>query len=328
MNMGPSFRSYVLEDAGASVLLLPLPDIAPKFMEAAFELAGQKIEVTGVFLLREGNAEQLRAGPRGAIEFWSYLGPPEEVKGPIKAPEVRLEALVTRPGDRDGQTITVVGQFRGRNLYGDLPARSQRDSDDWVIKDDVFAIWISDHKPKGDGFALDAGLKRDTGKWLEIVGKPDTRGGVTYLRAIRVALATAPSATARAQPSPPPPERPKLPPVVVFATPLDGEAIAPDARFSVQFSKDMDQASFQGRVLLRYAGPIMPGDRGFSDLRLSYDEGRRALMIDPGGYLRPGRDVELLLLPGITDTDGLTLRPRSGSAGEEAVDILRFNVAG
>jgi hypothetical protein len=279
-------------------------------------------------MLREGNAEQLRAGPRGAIEFWSFLGPPEEIKGPIRAPEITLEALVTRPGDRDGQTIRVVGQFRGKNLYGDLPARSQRDADDWVIKDDVFAIWIAGRKPKGDGFALDSGLKRDTGKWLEVVGKPETRAGVTYLRAIRVALTTAPSATAQAQPPPPPPERPKLPPVVVFAIPLDGEAITPDAQFAVQFSKDMDQASFQGRVLLRYAGPVMPGDRGFGDVRLTYDEGRRALMIDPGDYLRPGREVELLLLPGIADTDGLALSPRSGSAVEEAVDVLRFLVAG
>jgi hypothetical protein len=222
----------------------------------------------------------------------------------------------------------VVGQFRGKNLYGDLPAKSQRDSADWVIKDDVFAIWISGRKPKGDGFALDSGLKRDTGKWLEVVGKPETHAGVTYLRAVRVSFATAPSATAKAQPPPPPPERPKLPPVVVFALPIDGDAVTPDARFSVQFSKDMDQASFDGRVVLRYAGPTLPGDRGFADVRLSYDEGRRALTVDPGDYLRPGRDVELLLLPGIADTDGLTLSPRNGSAGEEAVDVLRYRVAG
>jgi hypothetical protein len=199
-----------------------------------------------------------------------------------------------------------------------------------VIKNGAFAIWISGRKPKGDGFSLDTGLKRDTGKWLEVVGRPVTRNGVTYLQAVRVSLGAPPSAGTQAQLPSPPPERPKLPPVVVFAIPLDGEAeVSPDARFRVQFSKDRDQASFDGRVLLRYAGPPRPGDRGFADVRLSYDEGRRALTVDPGDNLRPGRDVELLLLPGIADTDGLTLAPRNGGgAGEEAVDVLRYRVSG
>ena len=35
---------------------------------------------------------------------------------------------------RDGQLVRVSGQFRGRNLYGDLPARSQLDRDDWVVR--------------------------------------------------------------------------------------------------------------------------------------------------------------------------------------------------
>jgi hypothetical protein len=329
MDMGPSFRSYVFSEAGVTVLLLPLPEVAPAFMEAAIQFVGQKVEVTGVFTRTQGNAEELQSRPRGAIEFWSYLGPPEEVKGPIKAPDVTLEALVTLPGRRDGQTIRVVGQFRGKNLYGDLPARSQRDSADWVIKDDVYAVWVSGRKPKGEGFALDAGLKRDTGKWLEVIGRPETRGGVTYLRAVRVSLASPPSATAQAQPPSPPPERPKVPPVVVFALPLDGETeVALDELFWVQFSKDMDKTSFDGRVVLRYAGPVLPGDRGFGDVRLEYDEGRRALIVDPGDRLRPGRDLELLLLPGIADIDGLPLIPRNGGADEEAVDVLRFSISG
>lgn len=325
------FRNYVLEEGlTVSVQLLPVPELAAHFDSEALQMVGQKVEVTGVF--RAGSTPTEGAsgtGPRGIIQFWSFQGPPEEVKGPLKALEVTLEALVTRLGRRDGQTVRVVGQFRGKNLYGDLPARSQRDSADWVIKDDLFAVWVSGRKPKGDGFALDAGLKRDTGKWVEVVGRPETRGGVTYLRAVRVSLAAPPSATAQAQPPPPPPERPKLPPVVVFALPLDGAAdVSPDARFRVQFSKDMDQASFQGRVVLRYVGPALPGDRGFADVRLSYDEGRRALIVDPGDNLRPGRDVELLLLPGISDIDGLTLTPRNGSADEEAVDVLRYRVSG
>jgi hypothetical protein len=219
----------------------------------------------------------------------------------------------------------VVGKFRGRNLYGDMPSKSGRDSDDWVIKNDVFAVWVTGKKPKGSGWVLDSGLKRDTGKWIEVVGRPETRGGVTYVRAMQLALTSPPTPTAEAQPPPPPPEKPKVPPVVVFALPLDGEAEVPeDSRFVVQFSKDMDEQTFKGHVVLRYVGPVRPGDRTFEGLRLSYDGGRRALTVDPGDVLRPGRQIELLLLPGIADVDGLQLIPRPGRQIDGAVDLLHF----
>lgn len=243
-----------------------------------------------------------------------------------------LEHLVKNPGSKDGATVRVVGKFRGHNLYGDLPAKSQRRSSDWVIKDDLFAVWITGKKPKGGGFDLDAGLKRDTNKWIEVVGRPKTLNGVTYIEAQQLLLTTAPTATAEAQPPPPLPERPKVAPVVVFALPLDGEReVAPDARFVVQFSKDMDESTFEGRVRLRYIGPIQPGDRPFDAVKLTYDGGRRALTVDPGDVLKPGRRIELLLLPGIADIDGLTLLPRpdhvAGFGAVEAVDILRYLVA-
>jgi len=113
----------------------------------------------------------------------------------------------------------------------------------------------------------------------------------------------------------PPPSlapRPKKPPEVVFSLPLDGEAEVPlDSRFVVQFSKDMDEGTFDGHVMLRYAGPVLPGDRPFDGLRLLYDRGRRALMVDPGDVLRPRRQVELLLLPAEQLFDGMPLVPRA-----------------
>jgi hypothetical protein len=117
-------------------------------------------------------------------------------------------------------------------------------------------------------------------------------------------------------------------PVVVFALPLDGDSeVARDSRFVVQFSKDMDEATFAGHVLLRYAGPVLPGDRPFDGARLTYDEGRRALTVDPGDVLRPGRQVELILLPGIVDIEGLPLRGRKGPvADNDVVDVLRYLV--
>ena len=321
-------RAYVLRGGFSDeVQVAPVPDVASQFeLEGGARWMGQEVQVTGLFrvqdLVRGSGASRFR------IAFWGYVGPPEKGKdknAPIDAPIVGLEALVTKPGARDGQTVRVVGKFRGKNLYGDLPSRSERNTKDWVIKDELFAVWVTGKKPKGSGWELDAGLKRDTGRWIEVVGRPETSGGVTYIRAMQVNLTTPPTPTADAQPPPPPPERPKLPPVVVFALPLDGEReVPPDSRFVVQFSKDMDEGTFKDHVVLRYVGMRRPGDRLFDGARLTYDGGRRALTVDPGDVLRPGRQIELLLMPGILDVDGLALVPRPGRHLDGAVDALRY----
>jgi hypothetical protein len=333
MSTGSGRRLYLLRDMFTeAVLIYPMPEVAGNFESEAMTFMGSELEVTGVFNANRQAAGAPVAGTMlgGSIAFWEYVGPPQKpAKGVIDAKLVSLESLVSKAGSRDGATVKAVGKFRGRNLYGDLPVSSQRSNSDWVIKDDVYAVWVSGKKPKGDGWELDASLKRDTGKWIEVIGRVETRAGVTYLRAVHVGLTSPPTPTAQAQPPPPPPEKPKLPPVVVFALPLDGESDVPsNSRFVLQFSKDMNEESFKGNVLLRYAGPLLPGDRGFDGVKLSYDGGRRALTVDPGDLLRTGRRVELLLLPGILDLDGLALTPRPGRQFEEAVDVLRFEIGG
>jgi hypothetical protein len=322
-------RSYLLRGLLSEIQIAPVRDIQTEWETEALKMLGRDVEITGVFL--QANSQSMQTGqPAYGVQFWKWTGPPEPPpKGEIKATEVTLEKLVVTPGKRDGQTIRVVGKFRGRNLYGDLPVSTQRTTADWVIKDDLYAVWVTGRKPKGSGWELDSGLKRDTGKWIEVIGKPETMRGVTYIKAIRVMLTTPPrgGATAEVDPPPPPPERPKKPPVVVFALPLDGDGeVAQDSRFVVQFSKDMDEGTFAGHVLLRYTGPVMPGDRAFDGLKLTYDRGRRALTVDPGDVLRARRQVELILLPGISDIDGLPLVPRGTPSKADVVDILRYRV--
>jgi hypothetical protein len=325
-------RVYVLTSTfGAAATIQPISEISREWEDEALPMMGREVQVTGVLGVRESSADMVSNAPRFVITFWRYTGPPRE-STKDKSKLVSLASLLAQPGRHDGQTVRVVGKFRGRNLYGDLPVKSQRESADWVIKDDVYAVWVTGRKPKGDGFSLDAGLKRDTGKWMEILGRIETRGGVTYIRALNVNLAAPPSATATAAPPPAPPQRPKVPPVVVFALPLDGEAEVPaNAQFIVQFSKDMDEKTFDGHVLLRYVGPKLPGDREFDGLKLRYDHGLKALTVDPGDVLRAGRQLELILLPGILDTDGMSLTPRAVPArttAEGATDVLRFVVVG
>ena len=327
---GVGTNRYSLRDGyGNSVRLVPMANVASEFEQHARQWLGHDIEVTGLVSQETLKSSSVMQGELVIINFWGFVGPDDMDDGkPVEGKASSLETLVTKPGQQDGRVVRVVGKFRGRNLFGDLPLSSQRSTAEWVIKDDVFAVWVYGKKPKGGGWELDPTLKRDTEKWIEVIGKPETRRGITYIRAVRVAITTAPTPVADAKPMPPPPPRPKRPPVIVFALPLDGEAGVPtNSIFVVQFNKDMDMKTFDGKVQLRYAGPRLPGDREFDGLRVTYDEGRRALMVDPGDVLRPGRRVELILLPGIADVEGMPLTPRSPDAATGyAVDVLHYDV--
>jgi hypothetical protein len=308
---------------GGQVEIVPVGEVSYEFETDAKRWFGQEVQITGSV------SESTDArGHIVLIQFWKYLGPPDQdVRALKKANLVTVESLVLKPGGHDSQTVRVVGKFRGRNLYGDLPVRSQRNSSDWVIKDDVFAVWVTGMKPKGLGFDLDPSLKRDTEKWVMVLGRPETSGTMTYLRALEVEVTSAPTPIVQAPPPTSPPERPKVPPVVVFSLPLDGDREVPtDGRFQVQFSKDMNEQSFKGRVVLRYVGSALPGDRGLDEPKVTYDGGRRTLTVEPGDVLQPGRQIELILLPGIVDIDGLPLAARPGRPVGSAADVLRFQV--
>jgi hypothetical protein len=238
---------------GGYLQLVPVQEVGASWEQEARTFTGREVEITGgVESGQDTNGQNIVY-----LLFWSYLGPPDEKAARTSSTPLTLEELVTKPQRYEAKTVTVRGQFRGQNLFGDLPSASRERSADWVLKDDVFSVWVTGKKPKGPGWNLDAGLKRDTGKWLQVTGRVRVNGRVVTLQALDVALAKPPSAEAQAQapPPPPPPPRPRKPPVVVFGLPLDGERdIPPDTVFQVQFSKDMEESSFKDRVVFRYAG--------------------------------------------------------------------------
>jgi hypothetical protein len=329
LEMLPSTRGQRYSMRGmfnGRVVISPMPEAMNEFESQAPRWVGREVEVTGLF----GEGTDPDNGQRAYyIAVWGFLGPPDEKAARGQKPaDVTLEELVTKPGKLDGRMVRVKGQFRGQNLFGDLPSASRTRGADWVIKEDLFAAWVSGRKPRGAGWAFDPELKRDTGQWLVVSGRVSTRQGVVTIEAIEVAPTKDPGpAVQAAQPPPPPPPRPRKPPVVVFSLPLDGERdVPPNSVFHVQFSRDMDVASFQGRVVLRYAGRPQPGDRDLDAVKVSYDE-PRTLTVDPGDLLRPGRVIEILLLPGIVDVDGVPLETRPGLSAGGATDVLRFQIA-
>jgi len=171
------------------------------FHQAAFR-RGDEAEVVGAFANPEGqgsapparDAQSVTRTPTPALMpaqrgffFWSFhSGPPRE-KG-AESGWVSLESLVRRPDRYQKRTIAVRGLFRGRNLFGDLPADSQKSPSDWVLRDGPFFIWVTGKAPKGKGFALDLARQTDSAYRLEVEGQTEVRGGLVYLRAREVRL--------------------------------------------------------------------------------------------------------------------------------------------
>ncbi len=314
-------HARLVDESGAAVLVTADAEIARLVAVESKGWPGHMIEVTGV-VRRDATAPA--SSPRYAVSFWDFdaSGLPIGPSIAAEATSFKLPELIANPDAVKGRRVRVVGQFRGRNLYGDLPAPSFRHRLDWVLKDGRAAVWVTGRAPSGRDFKLDPDAQDDARTWLEVVGRAVLRDGQVVVRADKVGLVPTPSAarvkTVRIVAGS------SVRPVVVFTLPLDGERIRSDARFVIQFNKYMDDDSFAGHIVLRYADS--PAAGGFATMKLAYDEGKRALVIDPGVALEAGRRIECLLLPGIVDADGQALVPRQGSAAPDLIDVLRFDV--
>ena len=100
--------------------------------------------------------------------------------------------ILDEPSVYSGKTARIYGQFRGRNLFADLPANSARGKEDWVLKDGDTAMWVMGKAPKGQGWKLDLDYKGDSKNWLEVEGKPEVMNGIVYLKASRVLMSKGP----------------------------------------------------------------------------------------------------------------------------------------
>jgi hypothetical protein len=155
-------------------LAKPVPEISDAFSIEAPSRRGDEMEIVGAFT------------DRGFI-FWSFMsGPPREKSA--SSGGVPLESLVRGPDHYKGRTIVVRGSFRGRNLFGDMPAGSATGRSDWVLRDGPFFIWVTGKAPKGAGFALSLDRASDASYRLEVEGRPERKGGLVYLRAQGVRL--------------------------------------------------------------------------------------------------------------------------------------------
>ena len=85
---------------------------------------------------------------------------------PLTAPSLRN--IVLAPDRYVDQRVTVQGQFRGRNLFGDQPQAPPGGDGrkEFVLRSADAALWVTGKVPKGRGFTFD------------IASRLDTRGGL------------------------------------------------------------------------------------------------------------------------------------------------------
>ncbi len=164
----------------AKLFICPVPEIEDNFVGVAESLRFREVEIVGT--PDPQGSDACRRGSAGFV-FWSYGA--VEPKPPVAARggDVTPIGSILEDADRfRGRTVRVVGQFRGRNLFGDVPAAGVP-AEGWLIKDGGALLWIVGHEPRGKGFALDPLSEADGKWWLQVAGTPETRNGVVVFRA-------------------------------------------------------------------------------------------------------------------------------------------------
>jgi hypothetical protein len=230
---------------------------------------------------------------------------------PSTTPSVR--ALALEPWKFDGQRVTLVGQFRGRNLFGDLPDAPKKSRYDFVLKAADAAVWVTGLRPRGKGFDLNVDARVDTGRWLEVTGVARHEGGLVAIEAATIDSTKEPTLTTeRDEPATPPP--PPQPAEVVFSTPSDGETdVSLNSRVRIQFSRGIKPETLEGHILIGYLGAEST-ERGEPhtpsiEVKTSYDPGTRAVELSFPKPLERFRTVRVQLLEGIEAFDGAPVKP-------------------
>lgn len=227
----------------------------------------------------------------------------------VTAPPLRT--VVMEPARFEGQNIAIVGQFRGRNLFGDLPEAPVQNRYSFVLRSSDAALWVMGVPPKGKGFTFDPGKRLDAGRWVKVMGTVRTAKGLTWLEGTTMELAPEPTETATEveinAPSPPPVE-------ILFTAPTEGEAdVRLTERIRMQLSRDLNPETLKDRIRITYSstdsrerGEAQPPAVAFTT---NYTKENRALEIRPSEPLERFRVVTLEILPGVKGTDGGDMLP-------------------
>jgi hypothetical protein len=226
------------------------------------------------------------------------------------APSVR--AITLSPSRYIGESVSVIGQFQGRNLGGDLPEAPGRSRYDFVLRSADAAIWVCNARPKGNGFALALDARSDTGRWLQVTGKVQESRGLLWIdaEAGTLELAKAPQQEPAPEESPTPAAGPV--PEVVFSVPTEEETeVSATTNVRVQFSRDIDPSTLKNAVHVWYVGRAGAQDVELpaSEFSTRYAGGNRELVITFKQGLERFRTIRVELTDAMLGTDKQPLKP-------------------
>ena len=304
---------------------IPLIFVGPSPIDGAVELRGTfwdvgrlqrddpRVVTLGLdrLLRRDPQADWPRPGEIVAILVTDAMSV-EAAEGDPTLREIALD-----PTPYVGKRVKVTGQFRGKNLYADLPQGPGLGQWDFVLRTADSALWIAGLRPRGKGFNLNPGARVDTGNWLEATGIVRESKGLIWIEAQQLAL-TKPELQIRNAETPPA-QLMGPPPEVIFSDPVDGEMDVPiKAPIRLQFSRDMNPDSFKSHVRWSFASGdaksagAMTSSESARTAQFKYDRARRALEISLDlDESAPYRNIQVELLDGIAATDGAKLAPWS-----------------
>lgn len=260
------------------------------------------LDVRGSLSARYGDGWP-RPGEELLLVLTATLMPP--TPGSATRPPVRQ--VVMMPERYAGERVTVVGQFRGRNLFADLPdAPPGADRTAFVLRSADAALWVVGLRPKVRSGPLDPMRRMDSGRWLSVTGTVRSARGMAVLDAVSMDEAADPGEDTP-EPAAPPVAGPA--PELIFSAPADGDdGVSLGARVRIQFSRDLAAATVTGRVRLRYQdGARTPSDE--IPAEVTYTPATRGLEVRPSAALAPFRIIVVELLEGITAFDGAALSP-------------------
>ena len=308
---GSPDRATIGTEEGALTL------IAREVREGRIEARGQVLDIGRLAqddprlipfnLLDRVRAQYQDRWPKPGEELILILGgtaPPPSATDITSPP---LRAVAMDPVKFDGQKVSIVGQFRGRNLFGDLPEAPAQNRFQFVLRSGDAALWVMGVAPKGRTFNFDPAKRIDTGRWVKVQGTVRTAKGLTWLDGTSIELAPEPQETTEVAIDLPPP-----PPVeILFTAPAEGEGdVRSTERIRMQLSRDLDPATLKDRVRLTYvttdAAAVPP-----ITFTANYTRENRALEIRPNEPFERFRTVKMEILEGVKGTDGGVLAPFS-----------------
>lgn len=246
--------------------------------------------------------------PRPGEELFLRASVVAEV--PPSATTATVRAIALEPWKFETQKVTVVGNFRGRNLFGDLPGAPGKSRYDFVLRGAEGAIWVTNLRPRGSGFELDVNRRIDSDRWVEVTGTIVRERGLVSIDATKLTLAKAPEASEAPAESAAPPV-PLEPVRVVFSSPTDGETdVLTTGAIRIQFSRGLNEKSLAGQLRVSYVGSPAAADSGLQ-FNASYDGANRALVLKMAQPFEAFRTVKVEILDGMKAFDGAPVTPWS-----------------